>query len=189
MKGRGPSSPALASVRVSQNHVDHPSNPEIERIIAAIETMDLDQLRAEWTKRLGGSAPRCRSKEVIRGLLAWRIQADAYVGMLPDTARRLRQLAERFKQPHTAVAAHPSNRDVRTMTASTLKRGTVLTREWRGSLHRVQVLDNGFAHAGRVYRSLSEIARTITGTHWSGPRFFGLTGGRVIAATSVRPTS
>ena len=57
---------------------------------------------------------------------------------------------------------------------ATLKPGTVLTREWRGTLHKVHVLDPGFAHQGRTYRSLSEIARVITGTRWSGPRFFGV---------------
>ena len=55
-----------------------------------------------------------------------------------------------------------------------LKTGSVLVREWRGVEHRVLVLDDGFEHRGRRYKSLTQIARTITGTRWSGPRFFGL---------------
>ncbi len=55
-----------------------------------------------------------------------------------------------------------------------LKPGTVLTREWAGVTHRVMVLEEGFAWAGQSYRSLSEIATRISGTRWSGPRFFGL---------------
>ena len=55
-----------------------------------------------------------------------------------------------------------------------LSPGTVLTREWEGQHHRVMVLDGGFAWEGRTYRSLSEIAKAMTGTKWNGPRFFGL---------------
>ena len=50
----------------------------------------------------------------------------------------------------------------------------MITREWRGRLHRVYVLDAGFAHEGRQYGSLSQVARAIAGTRWSGPRFFGI---------------
>ena len=55
-----------------------------------------------------------------------------------------------------------------------LRAGTILVREWRGVTHRVLVLDEGFEHEGKRYGSLSEAARAISGTHWSGPRFFGL---------------
>ena len=57
---------------------------------------------------------------------------------------------------------------------ASLRPGTILVREWRGVSHRVVVLDAGFEHDGKQYRSLSEIARTISGTRWSGPRFFGV---------------
>ena len=59
--------------------------------------------------------------------------------------------------------------------------GTRLTREWKGVSHEVEVIRDGYIHAGARYRSLSEVARTITGSRWNGPRFFGL---RTVAAGS-----
>ncbi len=61
-------------------------------------------------------------------------------------------------------------------TVPALKRGMVLARPWNGEMREVHVLEKGFAYRGVVYRSLSETARAITGTRWSGPRFFGLVG-------------
>lgn len=178
-KGRGPSSPAL--VRAPTQDAGEPRSsraaaPDIEATIESIETMPLDRLRLEWALRCGRPAPRCRSKEVLRGLLAWRIQAEVHGGMSPDTTRRLRRLAESLERVAGAGAdSIGSNKEqARARTIPVLKPGTVLTRQWRGTLHKVQVLEKGFAHAGRIYSSLSEIARHITGTRWSGPRFFGL---------------
>ena len=156
-KGRGRSSPALAI----------PGHLDVEAAVAAIDEMNLDQLRAEWKKRFGPRAPQCRSKEVVRGLLAWRIQAEAYGGVSPDTTRRLRRLAESTERSAGRTGDRAARR-------AALMPGTVLTREWRGVLHRVQVLHEGFIHAGHRYGSLSEVARAVTGTRWSGPRFFGL---------------
>jgi hypothetical protein len=180
-KGRGPSSPAL--VRVPIQDAGEPrsfgaATPDIEATVVSIETMTLDRLRTEWATRFDRPAPRCRSKEVLRGLLAWRIQAEVHGGLSLDTTRRLRRLADSLERVAGAGAdGVGSNKErARARTTPALKPGMVLTREWRGTLHKVQVLEKGFAHAGRVYGSLSEIARLITGTRWSGPRFFGLGG-------------
>lgn len=144
----------------------------VEKAIAEAGGMNLAHLRHEWETRFRQPAPRCRSKVVIRGLLAWRIQAQAFGGLSAETARHLRRIA----------ANHDNKEGVRpsARSRSRLKPGTLLTREWRGALHKVQVLDFGFAHAGRTYRSLSEIARAITGARWSGPRFFGLVDGTTV---------
>ena len=188
-KGRGSSSPVLVPVGGRGDPLDRLCAPAVERMIAVIAGLDLDQLRTEWMTRFGTPAPRCRSKEVIRGLLASRIQTETYGGTSPDTARRLRRLAESLERDIRAGNGASNKERIRARTAAVLKPGTMLTREWRGTLHKVQVLDHGFAHAGSTYRSLSEIARSITGTHWSGPRFFGLTGEQGAARAAARVAS
>jgi hypothetical protein len=131
--------------------------------IAQLGGLDLGELRDLWQQRLG-SPPRFASTEVTRLWLAWELQAQARGGYDPATRRRLRQLGN-SAEIDAAPKSTPS---------MAVKPGTVLTREWGGVTHRVMVLEEGFAWAGRNYRSLSEIATLITNTRWSGPRFFGL---------------
>src|SRR5687768_8622910 len=95
-KGRGSSSPALVRVPVQgagELRSVRASAADIEATVTSIETMTLDRLRTEWATRFASPAPRCRSKGVLRSLLAWHIQAEVYGGMSPDTTRRLRRLA------------------------------------------------------------------------------------------------
>ena len=87
--------------------------------------------------------------------MAWNIQADALGGLDADTRRRLRG--------HAAPAL-----------SGRLAPGTLLTREWKGLAQVVEATGDGFLFKGRKFRSLSEVARAITGTRWNGPRFFGL---------------
>lgn len=126
--------------------------------VRALEGMDLHSLRDEWRRRYG-PPPRMRSTELLARLLAWRIQADAFGGLDATTIRLLKSEAP----PPVQALLDP---------------GTRLFREWQGQRHEVQVLQQGFGYAGREYRSLSEVARAITGTRWNGPRFFGLRDGR-----------
>ena len=125
----------------------------LEQVIASIEKQDLEGLRAEWRRRYG-SPPRLRSKALLRHVLAWRIQADVF-GHLDDQTRKLL-------------------RDARPPRVPLVSQGTIITREWRGVRHEVEATDGGFLYAGQRWRSLSEIARGITGTRWNGRRFFGL---------------
>ena len=88
------------------------------------------------------------------------------LGDLPaETQRRLKRLHQAFKSRSAATRPCPG---------VALKPGTVLTRTWQGVLHQVQVTDQGFDYRGERFASLSEVARRITGTRWSGPLFFGL---------------
>ena len=121
--------------------------------VRALERLDLRGLREEWRRRYG-EPPRMRSAELLARLLAWRIQSDALGGLDPATIRMLKS-----ERP---VPSRPSPAP-----------GSRLTREWLG-VHEVDVVDRGFRYEGRDYRSLSHIARTITGTRWNGLRFFGL---------------
>jgi hypothetical protein len=130
---------------------------KVDRITAevrALEALGLHGLRDEWRKRYG-EPPKMRSRELLARLLAWRIQADAFGGLDAATLRLLN--ADTLPPPQPVL--HP---------------GTRLTREWQGRSHDVDVLETGFRYDGKDYRSLSQVARTITGTRWNGLRFFGL---------------
>lgn len=119
---------------------------------ATLAGADLGELRSEWERRYGAPPP-LRSPDLLRRILAWRIQAGQCGGIDAATLRLLE-------------GARP--RDPR------LAPGTVIAREWDGERHEVEVAEDGFIYAGRRWRSLSQVARAITGTHWNGPRFFGL---------------
>lgn len=123
--------------------------------VRKLAALDLQALREEW-RRLYGPPPRLRSPDLLRYLLAWRIQSALEGGLDRDTRRRLRQ-----SSPTVPALPTPSA-------------GTTITREWQGVIHEVKVLGTGFSYKGQAYRSLSEIARAITGSRWNGPRFFGL---------------
>ena len=123
--------------------------------VRALESMGLEALRAAWRARFG-APPGLRSVDLLRRLLAWRIQADAYGDLDADLRRRLR------------ASTTPRRVDQR------IRPGSQIAREWQGKRYEVDVVEGGFIHAGARYESLSQIARLITGTRWNGPRFFGL---------------
>lgn len=131
--------------------------------IAQLADLGLGALRDLWRERLG-SPPSLASTELTRLWLAWELQAKARGGHDLATRRRLKQLSKSSKVDATPIST----------ALGALKPGTVLTREWGGTTHRVMVLEDGFAWAGQNYRSLSQIATRISGARWSGPRFFGL---------------
>jgi DUF2924 family protein len=125
------------------------------------------ELVAAWTAIAGESPPFRGSAEVLAMALAWRLQAQEYGGLKPSVERKLEELAGALRRRKSGRAPSLSVRP-----------GTVMLKEWRSQQHRVTVLDRGFAYQGRTYRSLSEIAREITGTRWNGPAFFGLRNGK-----------
>lgn len=122
--------------------------------VRALERLDLHGLRDEWSRRYG-EPPKMRSTELLARLLAWRIQSDAFGGLDAATIRMLTSKRPPPPQPK-------------------LVDGSRLSREWQGRLHEVEVTGSSFRYDGRDYRSLSQIARAITGTRWNGLRFFGL---------------
>lgn len=138
---------------------------DIEQALQQLHNLPVDGVRKRWSDWLNEAAPRCQSKEVLRGLLAWRIQEQRYGGMSREAKRRLAQSAptSNIDKPTPMIAPPVS-----------LRPGTMLTKEWRGVMYRVHVLESGYAYEGKTYSSLSAVARRIAGTRWSGPRFFGL---------------
>jgi Protein of unknown function (DUF2924) len=137
----------------------------LEAEIAQLSNLGLAELRKVWVERVG-RAPQLTSTELTRRWLAWELQAARRGGLDAATRRRLRQLTGSVRANPIAIAARHVS----------VKPGTVLAREWAGTIHKVVVLDGSFSWNGRTWTSLSEIATRITGTRWSGPRFFGLRG-------------
>lgn len=144
--------------------------------VDSIKWLDLPALKRLWTEH----TPR-RSPPTGRGLLvrelAWRIQEREHGGLDAST-RRLLEAAIREHAPRPD--AKPAPRKPRTGSASPeLTPGSTLIRTWRGRTHEVVVRGpRAFEHRGVTYATLTEVARAITGSHWSGPRFFGLVRGR-----------
>jgi hypothetical protein len=137
----------------------------LEDEIARLRDLDLMGLHARWKGLTGRKAPPHLPKHLLLRLLAYRLQADALGDLDKATTRFLEQLAAGGRKASAPVPL-PASRSVRP--------GTLLRREWQGVLHQVTVADDGFSWNGATYRSLSEVARAITGTRWNGPRFFGL---------------
>lgn len=133
--------------------------------IAALKGMAAPALKARW-RELFGSEPPPYNRRFLESRLAYRVQELAYGGLSRDTERRLRALAEQPAKGAGATGkAMASNRPVS---------GTRLIREWKGVEHVVTVRDQDFEYHGRPFKSLSAVARTITGTRWNGLVFFGL---------------
>ena len=134
------------------------------RQITALQALSESQLRALWAETHGQSAPPGLGRDLLLRVLAQRLQEDTLGGLAPNLQQRLHQLAVRLgRHPERDLLAPPR-----------AKPGTRLIRQWQGQIHLVEVEDHGFAYRGQRYTILSAIARTITGTPWSGPLFFGL---------------
>jgi hypothetical protein len=132
--------------------------------VAALSSLSHETLIAEWRRLYRSPPPKRVSRSLLELVVAWKIQESALGGLQRSTMRRL---AETIR-PNGSTGGVVEPRSV------TLKPGARLVREWRGETHDVLAVDGGFEWRGRIWRSLSEIAREITGTRWSGPRFFGL---------------
>ena len=137
---------------------------DVSERLKSLPGMSKPALLALWRELFKRSAPAGIRRELVIRILAYRIQELAYGGLSAATRRRLRQLARMFAE--NPKASIPN--------ARTIKPGTRLIRQWQGKTHQVTVSDNGYEYDGKRYGSLSQIARLITGTRWSGPLFFGL---------------
>ena len=150
-----------------------PSASERETLdasVASLSGLNLDQLRLQWRNHLGGIAPAHLPGWLLMRVLAYRIQATAFGDLDTAILRRLREHRDAsFESARPFAARGPTTRE-----GVGLKSGALLVREWNGRLERVMILDDGYAWNGCVCRSLSQVAKAITGTNWNGHRFFGL---------------
>ena len=142
---------------MTRREVD-PATTEAE--VEQIRLLGLDALRARWFAMFKKPPPPALTKGLLAGMIAYRIQEQAYGGLDRATVKLLDSLA-RSRSPGAELKRH-------------LKNGTVLIREYQGERHTVIVVPDGFLWRDATYASLSTIACEITGTNWNGPRFFGL---------------
>jgi len=134
--------------------------------IDELNRMSMAELRKRWYDLLGSDPGRLGRQYVIRRL-AYRIQELAYGGLSRDARRELGRIANGSTPKVVAEAKRQRKK--------ALRPGTRLLRDWHGERHEVTVKEDGFLYDGKVYRSLTAVARAITGSGWSGNRFFGLT--------------
>ena len=134
--------------------------------LAALKSTPTKDLKDQW-RELFDSEPPPFNRRYLESRLAYRIQELAYGGLKPETVRRLERLGEQLDGGDRKKSGMRADRD-RPIT------GTRLIREWQGVEHVVTVTADGFEWQGRPYKSLSAIARAITGTRWNGWVFFGL---------------
>src|SRR5262245_29156284 len=146
-----------------------PETFSVEAEIARLRDLDAKMLRARWRISFGQNAPAHVARHLLFAMLAYRLQAEAISDLDAETVRFLKHVDLAPSKKAAVPLTQAFGRRTRNLSP-----GTVLTREWSGQHHRVMVHDAGFVWEGRTYRSLSEIAKLITGTQWNGPRFFGL---------------
>lgn len=135
----------------------------LERKLADLDGLSPAQLRAMWRDSWRKSAPEI-GPDLLRRGIAWKQQSRIHGDLPPHVRREIDAVLSRLNQGKAAVASERVS----------LKPGTRLVREWRGTMHQVVVLETGYEHDGRHYGSLTQVASAITGVHWSGPRFFNL---------------
>jgi hypothetical protein len=133
-----------------------------------LPNMTRTQLFDTWARVVGKPVISGASRELLVIIIAWYLQARQHGGLTPAVQRKLERLAAAIDRGESIQPLAANDR---------FRPGTTLERVWRGETHLVTVLADGFAYRGQRYRSLSQIARLITGTRWNGPSFFGLRSG------------
>lgn len=131
--------------------------------LTQIAKLDPTNLAAEWARRYGAPAPSI-SPDLLRLGLAYKFQEQRQGGVSRTTKTIIKRAVVKTDAPHRP-----------TMPPRKLTPGTRLVRDWRGVGHTVTVLEDGFSYDGKQWTTLGAIAKAITGAHWNGPRFFGLT--------------
>ena len=141
------------------------TNLSIAQALVELRTSSTTQLREKW-RELFATEPRLYNRKFLESRLAYRIQELAFGGLKPETLKRLEALSRNFSE------TNPVMRRLRVDQKPIA--GTRLVREWRGVEHTVTVTQEGYEFMGAPYKSLSSVARAITGTRWNGWIFFGL---------------
>lgn len=155
-----------------------PSPAALAGALSRLLRLRIEALRADWERAYRVPPPADLTRDVLLRGVAHHLQERALGGLSPASQWQLGRLA-------------PSDRPERhaRRPKAQLRPGTTLVRSWHGQTHTVTVRERGFVYRGQAYRSLTTIAREITGAHWSGPRFFGLRGteGRDAASSQRDP--
>ncbi|MCB2107351.1 MAG: DUF2924 domain-containing protein [Rhodobacteraceae bacterium] len=141
-----------------------PTQAELAAQIASLNGLSLPDLRTRWEALYRLPVPKAARRHYLIRAIAYRMQEEVYGG-LSAAARRMLQ---------AGIEDTPVKRKRAPASSPQIKAGSRLIREWQGTVHEVSVEADGYIYRDKQYRSLSEVAREITGTRWSGPRFFGL---------------
>lgn len=140
-----------------------PDPKTVEAEIARLPDLGLAELRERWQALYGNPAPKTFRRGLLIRAVAYQMQIELYGGLSPTLQRRIRQIYQAIRSGRADELA-----------PLRIKPGTKLIRQWQGKTYAVTVLAEGFECEGKRYRSLSEIARHITGTRWNGLVFFGV---------------
>jgi hypothetical protein len=135
----------------------------LEQQLAELPGMSAAQLRAKWRECWRKPAPDI-GPDLLRRGIAWKLQSRVFGEIPSHIKRELERVAARLRRGEELASS----------TRPSLRPGSRLVRQWQGRVHRVLVLDDGYDYDGRRFSSLTQVATAITGTHWSGPTFFGL---------------
>jgi hypothetical protein len=176
------------------------TDAKLEREVAAIGDLSREELVARWVTVYGCPPPKGIKRGLLERSAAWHLQAKRLGGLSAHARRAIRQYAKQREAERRLpggsaaveggepVASSDGRTPIRQSTASSSTGarsaaavikpppapGTRLMREWNGRMHVVDITEDGILFDGKVYRSLTAVAKRITGAHWSGPRFFGL---------------
>lgn len=162
-----------------KTHEKSTKGRKLTAALSGIAQADRGELFDHWRRLIGGLPPKNLSLPFLRRALAYEMQCKTLGGPKASTISDLQRIAK--------------GQSARASVGARLQPGTRLVREWKGRTWTIEVTDGGFLMSGEKFASLSSIAKKITGTHWSGPRFFGLIGaaskeagvtGRMQAATA-----
>ncbi len=129
---------------------------------ADVASLGTDELKRQWSEAWGMPPPPKISRTMLEKSLAFKLREQAGLGLTPEQQEKLNRLAAVYKRNPAPL------RELK------VKPGTRLIRTWQGTQYDVLVRQDGYEHKGKLYRSLSDIAKTITGTSWNGWRFFGI---------------
>jgi Protein of unknown function (DUF2924) len=136
----------------------------VEQRLAALPTLTKAALHDLWMHLFQSTPPSPLRRDLMIPILAYRIQGQAFGSLSARAQERLRQLSRGFEKGSDLIPERSPR----------IRPGTRLVRQWGDCVHLVNVETSGYEYQGARYRSLSEIARLITGTRWSGPLFFGI---------------
>ena len=139
-------------------------NPSIADRLESLPLLSKPVLAELWRQLLKTNPPPRMRKELMIRVVAYRLQEQEFGGLSENSHRRILEFAKAVENNAKSAAFH----------RPAIKPGTRLIRQWQGQVHVVNVEDGNYEYRGARYDSLSEIARFITGTRWSGPFFFGL---------------
>ena len=160
-------SPVGAASPAGDQHFRLGATGSLDGALSALEHLDVSNLQMRWRELLGRSAPARLGADLLRRAIAYRLQELELGGLSRPAQLRLKAAGGRADKGAANRGGGSS--------PAIVKPGTRFVREWQNEVHEVQAIDTGhFIYRGKTYRSLSLIARKITGTHQSGPRFFGI---------------